>query len=558
MKIKANRTIKSKVERIDNNSNVEDRTTFFYYAFRNVLLVGLPLVLISGFVLSHSLSHVSADVVNNSSGSSTDNLSFSISSSCTLSSVVNGDHSAELINGTYKDNIGKSTITTLCNDGNGYSIYANGYSNDEEGNNNLINTTNSNFSITSGLATSGTTSNWAMSLNNVVNDTSPTPPVIAEDYDGIYGLVPTEWTKVASLSSSATDMNQGSSFTTTYAVYTSSSQTTGTYNGKVKYMLVHPSYKPAVYFMQDVAQWKNTLGMEESAQAIDKRDGKSYWVTKLKDGNIWMTQNLDLCIGCTGTAALTSENTDISTTASGSGIYTDGYNMDNGVWTWTPNNGANTSGVINYYNNTVSGWSNSDITPRSAEGGDTYLYTSNSIANDVKYTSIADCTTDGRTETECKHYHTGNYYNWTAAIASNNSSSASTQYDIAGNSICPKGWRLPIATNSEGTIYEFGDLLYNQNVTQTRKSNLSDGSILYTTNGFYNIRKSPMWLVRSGDIYISTLYSATQYGFYWSSVVYSNTNAYYLYFGNNNTWPINHGDFKSSGRSIRCLARTED
>lgn len=31
----------------------------------------------------------------------------------------------------------------------------------------------------------------------------------------------------------------------------------------------------------------------ESKQLIDTRDNKSYWVAKLKDGNCWMTQNLD-------------------------------------------------------------------------------------------------------------------------------------------------------------------------------------------------------------------------------------------------------------------------
>ena len=41
----------------------------------------------------------------------------------------------------------------------------------------------------------------------------------------------------------------------------------------------------------------------------------------------------------------------------------------------------------------------------------------------------------------------GNYYNWTAAIASNNSSSLTIQYQNAPNSICPKGWRLPMSYN---------------------------------------------------------------------------------------------------------------
>ena len=507
---------------------ITSKTEFFYYAFRNILLVGLPLLVISSFILSHSFSRVLADNPNNGSGSSTDNLSFSISSSCTLSSVVDSSHSAELINGTYKDNIGKSTITTLCNDGNGYSIYANGYSNDEEGNNNLINTTNSNFSIPSGLVTSGLDSNWAMSLNNVIDDTSPTPPVVEDDYDGVYGLVPNEWTKVASLPSSATDMNQGSSFTTTYAVYTSSSQTTGTYNGKVKYMLVHPSYKPAVYFMQDVASWKNLIGMEESVQAVDKRDGKSYWVTKLKDGNIWMTQNLDFDIDSAKT--YTHYDTDL------------GWAILDSDVTWRP-----TYSTVNFVGATVSGWQ-VDYTPQSANPGDIYYYTSGSDVNDTQYDSLQDCANGGHTELECKHYHVGNYYNWPATMASNNDSPVRNGNDIV-NSICPAGWRLPSINNNE-----FENLLLSYDVIG------GTGSTVYTTGGFDIVRSMPIYFVRSGNIEWNSnkLDGVGARGGYWSSTATDSCSATYTSFESGTIYPgycnVNF-PIKRVGYPVRCVAR---
>ena len=121
-------------------SLISSRIDFFYHAFRNVLLVSVPLLIVSSVVLSHLSLHSAATGSSSGSTSSTDSLSFSISSSCTLSSVVDSSHTTELINGTYTNGIGKTTITTLCNDGNGYSVYAVGYSNNEEGNNRLINT----------------------------------------------------------------------------------------------------------------------------------------------------------------------------------------------------------------------------------------------------------------------------------------------------------------------------------------------------------------------------------------------------------------------------------
>ena len=212
-------------------SLVTSRIDFFYYAFRNILIISIPLVIISAIILSS----IHSSATGSSSGS--DNLAITISSSCTLSSVVNIPHNAEVYNGNYLGDIGKTTIKTLCNDGNGYSVYAVGYSNNEEGNNKLINSERPEYSIDTGLNTSGLTSQWAMKLNNIPDDPSPTPPTIESDYNNTYGIVPPYWTKVASRASGTTDMAEGSSFTTTYAVYASSSQYTGTYNGQVKYYI---------------------------------------------------------------------------------------------------------------------------------------------------------------------------------------------------------------------------------------------------------------------------------------------------------------------------------
>ena len=190
-------------------SLMSSRIDFFYYAFRNILLVSIPLLVVCSIVLSHLSFHSSA------TGSGTDQIQFSLSVSCTLSSVVDSAHTKEITNGTYHSDVGKTTITTLCNDGNGYSVYANGYSNNKEGNTKLINAEHPEYSIDTGLATSGLTSAWAMKLNNIPDDPSPTPPVIEPAYNNTYGLVPQYWTRVASRPSGTTDMDEGSSFATT-------------------------------------------------------------------------------------------------------------------------------------------------------------------------------------------------------------------------------------------------------------------------------------------------------------------------------------------------------
>ncbi len=521
-----------KTKLLDNSGN--SYTAFFYHAFRNILIISIPLVIISAIILSSF--HISATGSSSGSTSSTDSLSFSISSSCTLSSVVDSSHTAELINGTYTNGIGKTTITTLCNDGNGYSVYAVGYSNNEEGNNRLVNTESSNFNIVSGTAESGDTSNWAMKLSLKEGDTSTTPPTIIPPFDN-YATVPITWTKVATIPSSTTDMEKGSNFTTTYATYISPTQAAGTYLGQVKYLLTHPSaVEPGTnyFIMQEVANWKNDLDEEESVQAIDIRDGKIYWATKLKDGHIWMTQNLDFDIDTTRT--YTHNDTDLGW---------DPNSFDSNA-TWKPDT---TNGRYNLPvdGTSVPGWSNKNSYPYSADPGDVYYYTSNSEADDIKYTSLSNCTSAGHTAGECKHYHAGNYYNWTTAIASNNSSSLTTQYANAPNSICPKGWRLPIATNANQSVYEFGELLYQQGIITTKTSTS------YTENGFNNIRKAPLWLARSGYVFSGTLYPGSN-GRYWSSTVINGSDAYDFSFTASTVIPTS-SNLKNRGWLVRCLAR---
>lgn len=83
----------------------------------------------------------------------------------------------------------------------------------------------------------------------------------------------------------------------------------------------------------------NNVDIEESElQLIDVRDNKIYWVAKLKDGNCWMTQNLDLDLS--SSVALTSETSDINPESYGKTIYTaeTGYSKDEttGVVSWLP------------------------------------------------------------------------------------------------------------------------------------------------------------------------------------------------------------------------------
>ena len=161
-----------------------------------------------------------------------------------LAATNTAPHTAIINPGVYQADIGITTLKATCNDPDGFAIYAIGYTDTTYGKTTLTANVGGQLSpsndITTGTATSGTTSKWAMKLNA----TSPaTYPITLDNGYGSYSVVPTNYTKVAHRTS-ATDAGTsatGSELTTTYAAYIASNQAAGTYNGKVKYTLVHPA-----------------------------------------------------------------------------------------------------------------------------------------------------------------------------------------------------------------------------------------------------------------------------------------------------------------------------
>ena len=95
-----------------------------------------------------------------------DVINVTVLSSCTITNTVDTAHETSLIPGNYESNIGTTTFKTICNDADGYAIYAIGYGSDTNGNTDLVAnsplTTSDN--IVTGTATTGNVSNWAVKV----------------------------------------------------------------------------------------------------------------------------------------------------------------------------------------------------------------------------------------------------------------------------------------------------------------------------------------------------------------------------------------------------------
>ncbi len=251
--------------------------------------------------------------------------------------------------------------------------------------------------------------------------------------------------------------------------------------------------------------------IDEQTRLTDTRDHKTYWVAKLKDGRCWMTQNLDFDI-VNGGANINSANTDV------------------------PVDWEDVGNLTNTYATSDLTWEGSMERPESYDPGD--------VCWDGVITTDQFQTLSDRSEAcnqSNNHYHIGNYYNWTAALAMSNSSSYSTSETDVEQSICPAGWTLP----SSGSNTNSGSFAYLANET-----GLSSGD-----SG--NVHVSPTYFSYGGSWQGNSVFVGYG-GFYWSSTAKSNEYAAYSL----NITPYialpNGNSERFSGNLVRCVVRTHN
>ena len=320
-----------------------------------------------------------------------------------------------------------------------------------------------------------------------------------------------------------------------YNAYVTPDLPYGTYTGvTVTYLAtVHPS----ALYMQDVSEWGDTLSMGDEVDAIDKRDNKIYKVARLADGNLWMTQNLDLDLD--EEVTYTNEDTDI-----GWNIATNSYDEE----TWVPAESTNkTLGLWSYdlyltiiksYDPGKFYWNGNMDGAQSA--WNTYNRSClGSYTCDESLNPMADYTNP----TGDPHYHIGNYYNWTAAIAMNDSSIYSSSNTVVERSICPAGWTLPRGGVGEDTFYA---LLAASGISGTGTTLPNDAKVW----------EAPMFFILSGFYEQNHLRDIGYESSFWSSsLAYPSQRVFLMKVWPSVIPPSPYSDYIGLGRSVRCIAR---
>ncbi len=261
--------------------------------------------------------------------------------------------------------------------------------------------------------------------------------------------------------------------------------------------------------MQNVSSWGSSVEEGEEVVVKDARDGKKYTVARLADGNLWMTQNLDFNIDSTKT--YTSADTDIPAN-------------------WTPSTST--------YITEVTTWNGTNTLPESYDPG--HIYWNGTLAS--SYGGAAD---NYVSSTGDNHYHIGNLYNWTAAVAMNDTSMTPDSTNI-DQSICPAGWALPRAGFGDDSFYA---LISEYDTWDSTNHLLTNNTQLWNT---------PFHLPLSGYYLGGSLRGVGSEGVYWSSTYHSTgAGPYSVYFDyNGSVHPgVESGGLTGGGVAVRCVAR---
>ena len=289
-------------------------------------------------------------------------------------------------------------------------------------------------------------------------------------------------------------------------VTVSTSNSSVTYNGGVRYSrTLLASWTPSRY-MQTVANWGSSVAKGSTVYAVDNRDNSVYSVARLNDGKLWMTRNLRLELS----------------------------NLVNNISAANTNNpsSAFTTAANAKPTATTDAWCTE---PTDATCRDSILYYS--------WVGVTGDDVNGTPKDEY-----GVYYNAYTATAGHANSTLTGSQTAAGD-ICPYNWKLPTADYSGGDWYNL-NLYYNS-------GSLTDPSGIYNAT----ILNMPHSGYRSGG---SNYAWGTYGGRFWAPYSYiSSSTPYQSYFGlytdpsdsANNYVRYSYGVYPTNGNAVRCVSK---
>lgn len=383
---------------------------------------------------------------------------------------------------------------------------------------------------------------------------------IDSDGDAMYGV--TSNTTIPELTASPSTTVAADKYNFAVGAKVDMSLPAGTYANTIVISAVADPVKlglaKATYMQDMTSDICKEADIHDTKQLIDSRDNKLYWVTKLKDGNCWMTQNLALDLNST-TLPLVAASSNLDTISSWSpNRYTNAQPL-NGVsdldttkqFSWNlgkivnvlPMTNVNCNGLYSDFSFEQQCSYNSFIDVSGSDWQPTFVAQAGSFRGS-EYPLVA---LDETNKTYDPHYLIGNYYYWGTANAGADLYSGGGS--SARNSICAKGWELPLTGGGTFTLSKtWPDLLRNYGLA-------SSELVGVPSNGEYNTTTAPLYLNYPGGVNMNYgfLESTGNTGFFWSKTTGSRW-GYYMSVSPSNVAP-SKGISTVFGFSVRCVAK---
>lgn len=523
--------------------------------------------------------------------------SVTVPSACTLSVTGGGVYTTELKNGQSKE-IPGSTIKIMCNDSEGFALYAVGYSNDEFGNNQLINAANLSQSISTGI--NGPNSYWSMRLSSVAG---PFAPTIEGGFDNKHSI-PTAHEKAASFPSQVSAAD-GASVSIFYEVGASATQAAGTYSGKVKYTVVHPANEtpispqpteagkiayypnsnntagqmgeqstPSLYSTNSItagtnvtlwasnykldgygfAGWNdkydytgNNYGPNQTIVAPEgiETNGLSLYAKWIKSTGSMQTFTNQKCqnMNTNDVTALTDERDGntyaVARLADGKCWMIENLRLDN-TQELSSNNTHNPLLPLINYGGGMSNYLSDPVDPIQnawCENANAACINQSMLTTNNTTNYVNNLS--GNQQIEIYSY--GNYYNWYSATAGHGKygDDYGNGYVAAGD-VCPSDWHLPTG-NSVDNEYAVLDIAMGGN-----------GAYQTTAAASNRWRSYPYNFIFSGNVMGSSV-SGGSSGMYWSSLAANINYARALNISSTSVGPANYMVNKYVGAAVRCV-----
>lgn len=251
----------------------------------------------------------------------------------------------------------------------------------------------------------------------------------------------------------------------------------------------------------------NSLSVGAITALTDTRDGSTYAVAKYVDGNCWFMENMRL--------DLSDSNLEISA-----------LNTNNPTTTFATAANLHPASTNNF------------CSTNNAACIDQILFNVNNMNRELTHAYDTN-------DTSSSWYSYGGYYNWYTATAGHGTYSLSTPGATTSGDLCPAGWRLPTAYNSDGNYAKLDKAIGGNG------SNQNSGAAGVAASERW--RTYPLNYIYSGEQNGTSAYNRGISGGYNTANVSNGARSINFWIRSAGVNVYSNSTAKNRGQTIRCL-----